>query len=1090
MAEKRFNMTWMRQYLVNGTYIGSGNPIRVGATQGYHSFVGFPDQDILNAIVTSTTPVKVFLNIYVTDSAYFELGVHREKNTQASGLPWYTYFYYTGWHPDNAWAKIDITNLRILGTDYAGYENVIRLGYGGLVLYQGDKNNLGVAYGVTNDSFNAYISVEGTWNTPPSAPVITAPKANEVIPGTYTLKANPSSDAQTSQSQLRYEWSIRTTGEFFQQQPLTAPGVTNLTVDFSKFAESTKAQVAVRAFDGELYSPWTYSEVFTVRHNKAPSVPVITAPKLNEVIKGTYTLKANPSVDDYTLQNQLRYQWAIKTDTDPYFIAHPIQAPGVTTYTVDFSKLSESTQAQVAVRAYDGSLYSNYAQSPVFTISHNQPPGKATVNSPKNGALVNRENAVTFSWNHVDSDAQSAYEIHWKLQGAESYEKPGIISSNKKTHTFAANTFPLGTIEWRVRTYDTEGLASSWSNVEVFVSTVRTAKPTITYPAKGETVRNSIIAVSWDAPEQDEYQLSLMRVLSSGEQQLIYESIERSSIQYLELPIELENFSTYILELQTIKDGKVLSSLESVQFNVDFSPPATPELQFYENLELGAIQLKVTNPTIEDLPPIVMNEIYKRKVNTNDPFKLIAKLKPPLATFVDYEVGSNEYYQYFVIARSDIETTAQSVITQASVKLNHTYLHRADFLGEQVRLLYNPSRSQSLGLNRKLLEFNGRESPVAEFGRIKDHNFSISFDIRTDQDLEEFLNVANYQRVLLYRDTRGAIEYITLDNISIRDKQPRGYTISATLNKTSYSMIAPTLDIDSIPANYPVFPEFPKDIPTTVPDTIAPDNNIIVAPIDIFSEEDLKRNALALTSLYETSTDYPYNFGVTAGNFDGAGLSHGAIQFNFGSGTLQPIWRDLINQHPDVVKSALSNKWDYDYFADLILNKTKADQVAFGDRITDQTNKHKVVEPWNTYFRNLGITQESINRQMVAAEWYYGETIKWFNEFNLFSRRGYALLFDIAVQSGGISQAVKDLIFADFAAINTTGKTKEQIETEKMIIIANRRADAVSSEWRESYRQRKLSIANGSGWVYGGTLFMDTTKYQMTLEPAFSSVLT
>jgi hypothetical protein len=256
-------------------------------------------------------------------------------------------------------------------------------------------------------------------------------------------------------------------------------------------------------------------------------------------------------------------------------------------------------------------------------------------------------------------------------------------------------------------------------------------------------------------------------------------------------------------------------------------------------------------------------------------------------------------------------------------------------------------------------------------------------------------------------------------------------------------------------------------------------------PTKILLESELKENALALTSLFETSTDSPDNFGVTAGNFDGAGLSHGAIQFNFKSGTLQPIWRDLLNNHPTVVQGAITNSADYDYFRNLILNGTTADQIAFGDNISDPANKHKVVEPWNTYFKNLGVTQESIDRQIVAAQWYYDQAKKYFDTFDLWTRRGYALMFDIAVQSGSISQAVIDLINADFAAMDNTGKTPEQIETDKLVIIANRRADAVTTEWQQSYRERKLSIANGSGWVYGGTLFMDTANYNMILEPAY-----
>ncbi|MDM5223527.1 hypothetical protein QUF86_22895 [Peribacillus sp. NJ11] len=79
-----------------------------------------------------------------------------------------------------------------------------------------------------------------------------------------------------------------------------------------------------------------------------------------------------------------------------------------------------------------------------------------------------------------------------------------------------------------------------------------------------------------------------------------------------------------------------------------------------------------------------------------------------------------------------------------------------------------------------------------------------------------------------------------------------------------------------------------------------------------------------------------------------------------------------------------------------------------------------------------------------------------------------------------------DLIKADFQGLSPT-LSREQRATEKMRIIANRRADAVTSRWQASYRVHKLAIANGNGSVYGDTLFMDTSKYDMVLEPAFES---
>ncbi|MDM5223528.1 hypothetical protein QUF86_22900 [Peribacillus sp. NJ11] len=84
----------------------------------------------------------------------------------------------------------------------------------------------------------------------------------------------------------------------------------------------------------------------------------------------------------------------------------------------------------------------------------------------------------------------------------------------------------------------------------------------------------------------------------------------------------------------------------------------------------------------------------------------------------------------------------------------------------------------------------------------------------------------------------------------------------------------------------------------------------------------------------------------------------GALQFNFGltapKNTLSPVWQDLINKHPTVTRGAFSKQADYDYWRNLILANVYADLKTFGKKITDPTNKHRVIEPWKTNFMNLG----------------------------------------------------------------------------------------------------------------------------------------
>ncbi|XZF75645.1 LysM peptidoglycan-binding domain-containing protein [Bacillus sp. AL-1R] len=254
------------------------------------------------------------------------------------------------------------------------------------------------------------------------------------------------------------------------------------------------------------------------------------------------------------------------------------------------------------------------------------------------------------------------------------------------------------------------------------------------------------------------------------------------------------------------------------------------------------------------------------------------------------------------------------------------------------------------------------------------------------------------------------------------------------------------------------------------------------SPVKLPASESVKKMALEITSWYETASSEADAFGATSGNFDGAGLSFGALQENFGTETLQPIMKNMFKNHNDVVLKAFNGDMNsYNTFKDVVMNKTTKEQVAWGDSISDPNNKYKVVEPWKTYFKNLGTSKECIDEQINASKWYFDQAEKYYKTFGLWSKRGYALMFDIFVQSGAISDKTKNLILEDFKKIDTKNMTKEQIETKKMNMIVNRRAADVNEQWRETWKSRKSVIANGSGTVVGYGDFFDVTPYGATL---------
>jgi hypothetical protein len=237
---------------------------------------------------------------------------------------------------------------------------------------------------------------------------------------------------------------------------------------------------------------------------------------------------------------------------------------------------------------------------------------------------------------------------------------------------------------------------------------------------------------------------------------------------------------------------------------------------------------------------------------------------------------------------------------------------------------------------------------------------------------------------------------------------------------------------------------------------------------------------------YETSLHRPQSYGKVAGDFDGAGGSYGIIQFNWKSGTCQQIFKDMFTNHAADMAAVFTATADYNTFYDVCFNRTTANQMAWGTSITvlnaNGTKSNKVVEPWNTYFTNLGTYKSYQDRQDVACQPYYTNADTWISDFGLWTRRGYALMFDVAVQYGGIAAATHTDIMNWIAAQPTARITPELIELRRMRYIANRLAtDHAGGAFSGVAFDRKRAIANGNGNVYGYPA--PTYTYDLLLEP-------
>jgi hypothetical protein len=252
-------------------------------------------------------------------------------------------------------------------------------------------------------------------------------------------------------------------------------------------------------------------------------------------------------------------------------------------------------------------------------------------------------------------------------------------------------------------------------------------------------------------------------------------------------------------------------------------------------------------------------------------------------------------------------------------------------------------------------------------------------------------------------------------------------------------------------------------------------------------EEPLEERVLALTASFETGLGFPGCFGEVAGNFDGQGISFGALQWNIGTGSLQPILQHMREEHDPVVQKVLSAPARTSLYRMLDL-PSRAEQLEWARSIqlTNVNSRGRTVwvvnNVWKDALRALGTSKEMIELQVAEVLNRYQIALANCAHYGLWSERAVALFFDINVQNGKVDVAgAGDRIRADIAEIDTKLQDGEK-EVKKMLIVARRRAEVSRPDWRNDVLARKETIANGSGSVHERPYDL-ANDFALTLKP-------
>ena len=128
------------------------------------------------------------------------------------------------------------------------------------------------------------------------------------------------------------------------------------------------------------------------------------------------------------------------------------------------------------------------------------------------GIVVDATIANRFSWQHIISTGtpQSKADLQWSTDGT-TWNTLAAVTGENQYYDVPANTFTSGTKYWRVRTYNTDGTASEWSDKAEFIAINAPSAPSIVIQSTGPRPK-----ITWQTTEQEAYELTLSNGYASG----------------------------------------------------------------------------------------------------------------------------------------------------------------------------------------------------------------------------------------------------------------------------------------------------------------------------------------------------------------------------------------------------------------------------------------------------------------------------------------------------------------------------------------------------------------------------------------------
>ncbi|WP_127589133.1 glycoside hydrolase family 78 protein [Paenibacillus koleovorans] len=353
-------------------------------------------------------------------------------------------------------------------------------------------------------------------NTAPTTPSVVEPNGGNVIDSNFSILWSASTDAETTQSNLKYQLQLSldngATWPYDLAPLLTTAGATSFSYNFSAIPATTNAIIRVRAYDGELYSSWDQSNaVFTIRHNQAPTAPTNLTPGHTSSSTPTLIAGVTPTV-------QWTFQDPDAGNTQSAYLVEVYDTSNVQKYTSTWvtsssnslsvpgsANLARNTTYYWRVKTKDNSgAESPYSSSMYFKT--NALPTPTNIWGQDN--TTRRDNLINFTWTYSDGNSQA--QTHYQLVGSKdnwaswAYDS-GEVASAAAFHNFIPPSTGLWSFAIRVK----DGMEwSAWvyrSNITMNHAFEPNNTYETAFPISYQNTLTTVISAPNPNPDEDWY---------------------------------------------------------------------------------------------------------------------------------------------------------------------------------------------------------------------------------------------------------------------------------------------------------------------------------------------------------------------------------------------------------------------------------------------------------------------------------------------------------------------------------------------------------------------------------------------------------